>query len=105
MASVGPCKLPGRSFTFWSRCCRAGLDPSGKLLLHAATLFLGAWLHAAPASAQVMASGKSLTVTTANAVATFNGPDLVGFVNSLTSEQYLKKPSNGDLAAVDAMSN
>lgn len=58
-------------------------------------------VHAA--DAQIVANGKTLTVTTTNAVATFNGPDLVGFVNSVTSETYLKKPSNGDLVQVDAI--
>ena len=64
-----------------------------------------ALLRPAPAAAQIVASGKTLTVTTANAVATFNGPDLVGFTNALTNEQYLKKPSNGDLAQVDAITS
>src|SRR5204862_5186319 len=45
------------------------------------------------------------TVTTTNAVATFNGADLVGFANALTSETYLKKPSNGDLVQVDAIAS
>ena len=62
-------------------------------------------LRAQAADAQMVANGKTLTVTTANAVATFSGPDLVGFVNSLTSETYLKKPSSGDLAQVDAITN
>jgi hypothetical protein len=62
-------------------------------------------LHARVADAQIVATGKTLTVTTTNAVATFNGPDLVGFANSLTSEMYLKKPSNGDLVQVDAITS
>ena len=52
-------------------------------------------LLARSASAQLAANGKSLTVTTSNAVATFTGPDLVGFVNSLTGESYLTHPSDG----------
>jgi hypothetical protein len=60
--------------------------------------------YATPAlTSSIVASGKSLTVTTANAVATFSGADLVGFVNSLTGESYLKKPSGGDLTVVDTI--
>src|SRR5262245_31624111 len=57
----------------------------------------------APASAagQIVANGQSLTVTTANAVATFTGPDLTGFVNVATGEQYLKNPSGGNLAGIN----
>lgn len=57
------------------------------------------WVESA--SAQIAASGQTLTVTTANAVATFKGPDLVGLVNALTGEPYLKLPSNGLLASVN----
>jgi hypothetical protein len=57
----------------------------------------------APTSGMV-ANGTSLTVTTSNAVATFSGLDLIGFVNSLTNERYLKKPSRGHLANVNAIS-
>ena len=60
-------------------------------------------LSSIAANAQIVANGKSLTVTTANAVATFNGPDLVGLGNALTAETYLKKPSNGDLVRVDTI--
>jgi hypothetical protein len=56
-------------------------------------------------SSLIVANGKSLTVTTANAVATFAGPDLVGFVNALTGESYLKNPSSGNLARVDAITS
>ena len=56
-------------------------------------------------SAQVVASGKTLTATTTNAVATFNGADLVGFVNTLTGESYLRKPSAGDLAIVNTIAS
>ena len=86
---------------------RSGSERSGMPLLAMAsvTLLFGALLCADPASAQVVASGKSLTVTTANAVATFNGPDLVGFVNSLTNETYLKNPSAGELAQVDTIAS
>jgi hypothetical protein len=58
-----------------------------------------------PAAAQIAASGRTLTVTTANAVATFTGADVVGFVNRLTGESYLRKPSSGELAFVNAMSS
>src|SRR5690349_13396105 len=57
------------------------------------------------AAAQLVANGTSLTVTTANAVATFAGPDLVGFVNSATSETYLKNPTGGELASINAYSS
>src|SRR5262249_48230250 len=60
-------------------------------------------MRAAPASAQLVANGTTLTVTTTNAVATFKGADLVGFTNSLTGENYLKKASNGELAFVDTI--
>ncbi len=62
-------------------------------------------LLARSASAQLVASGKSLTVTTSNAVATFAGPDLVGFVNSLTGESYLTHPSTGELTTVNTMTS
>jgi hypothetical protein len=68
-------------------------------------LFAWALLAARVVEAQLAANGKTLTATTANAVATFSGPDLVGFVNSLAGESYLKKPSSGDLAQVDAITN
>ncbi|HZP66299.1 MAG TPA: hypothetical protein VFB32_08310, partial [Rudaea sp.] len=53
------------------------------------------------ASAQLTANGSSLTATTTNAVATFAGPDLVGFANTLTAETYLKYASAGELAQVE----
>src|SRR5262245_20805138 len=56
------------------------------------------------ASAQLVANGTALTVTTTNAVATFAGPDLVGFVNSATGETYLKNASAGQLSGVNAFS-
>lgn len=58
---------------------------------------------ATPPSSTIVAGGKSLTVTTANAVATFSGADLVGLVNSLTAESYLRNPSSGDLTVVDTI--
>src|SRR4051812_41893695 len=54
-------------------------------------------------AASLQANGTTLTVTSANAVATFSGADLVGFVNSLTGEQYLKQPSIATLANVDVI--
>jgi uncharacterized protein DUF6259 len=57
------------------------------------------------ASAQLVANGTSLTATTANAVATFAGPDLVGFVNSVTNETYLKNATGGELATINAYSS
>jgi hypothetical protein len=57
------------------------------------------------ASAQLVASGRSLTVTTANATASFIGPDLVGFVNALTNETYLTNPSIGELARVNGIAS
>jgi Domain of unknown function (DUF6259)/Viral BACON domain len=71
--------------------------------LPAMVLFAFALLQAQPASAQISVNGRTLTVTTTNAVATFNGADLVGFVNSLTAESYLKKPSDGHLAFVNSV--
>src|SRR5579864_8531021 len=76
-----------------------------RMIVTSVTLLAGVLLCAAPASAQLVANGTSLTVTTANAVATFSGPDLVGFVNSLTSESYLKNPSAGNLAFVDTIAS
>jgi hypothetical protein len=71
------------------------------------TVCLVVWaasLSSAPdARAQIVASGRTLTVTTTNAVATFSGADLVGFVNRLTGESYLRKPSSGELAAVNVI--
>lgn len=55
------------------------------------------------AHAQIVPDGRTLTVTTANAVATFTGADLVGFVNRLTGESYLRKPSSGELAEVNVI--
>jgi hypothetical protein len=57
------------------------------------------------AYAQLAASGKSLTVTTPNTVATFAGADLVGFRNALTNELYLKNPSAGELAYVNTITS
>ena len=51
--------------------------------------------------AQLVASGNSLTVTTANAVAAFTNADLVAFHNVLTSEDYLKNAGSGNLTYVD----
>ena len=50
--------------------------------------------------AQVAANGDQLTVTTANAVATFRGPDLAGFTNSLTGESYLRLPATSPLSSL-----
>src|SRR4051812_1266411 len=72
-------------------------------ILASALVHVGLVLLAAPASAQIVANGTTLTVTTTNAVATFKGADLVGFTNVLTGENYLKKPSNGELAFVDTI--
>ncbi len=66
-------------------------------------MFVVGLLPARTAGAQINASGKTLTVTTTNAVATFNGADLVGFVNALTAETYLKRPSDGHLAIVNSV--
>jgi len=52
---------------------------------------------------QLAANGTSLTVTTANTIATFAGADLVGYQNRLTGETYLTKPSHGELAIVNTM--
>jgi hypothetical protein len=46
---------------------------------------------------QVVVSEQQLTVTTTNAIATFQGPDLVGLTNSLTGESYLKSPPSTPL--------
>jgi hypothetical protein len=59
---------------------------------------------AATQTSGMVANATTLTVTTANAVATFAGLDLVGFVNALTNETYLKKPSNGHFATGNALS-
>ena len=75
-------------------------------LLPAVLAGLGMALAFDTSSAQaqaLVANGKSLTVTTTNAVATFAGPDLVGFVNSTTGETYLKHPSSGELAGVNTI--
>jgi hypothetical protein len=45
------------------------------------------------AVAQIVASGQTLTVTTTNATATFQGPDLVGLTNATTGESYLRSAS------------
>jgi hypothetical protein len=57
------------------------------------------------AEAQIVASGSTLAVTTPNAVASFTGPDLTGFVNVLTGETYLKNPSDGTLAGINSYSS
>ena len=49
------------------------------------------------AAAQVAAAGQQLTVTTANATAKFQGPDLVGFTNSASGESYLKSAAPSPL--------
>ena len=49
------------------------------------------------AQGQLVASGQSLTVTTANATATFQGPDLVGLTNAATGESYLRLPTSSPL--------
>ena len=65
---------------------------------------VAASLWSAPdARAQIVASGRTLSVTTTNAVATFTGADLVGFVNRLTGESYLRNPSSGELAVVNVI--
>jgi hypothetical protein len=66
----------------------------------AAFLLCALFVH--PAGAQIVANGATLTVTTANAVATFTGPDLTGFANTATGETYLKLPSSGNLAGIDS---
>src|SRR5574339_309923 len=76
------------------------LVPLGRSAI--AALFLLTTFWVAPAFAQLAASGQTLTVNTANAVATFKGPDLVGLVNAITGEPYLELPSNGLLADVNA---
>ena len=56
--------------------------PLDRPLKTACLVVLAACLGGAvPAGAQIAASGRTLTVTTTNAVATFSGADLVGFVN------------------------
>jgi hypothetical protein len=54
-----------------------------------------------PAFGQMTADGLKLTVATANAVATFHGPDLVGFTNVLTGEPYLRLPPAAPLLRVE----
>ncbi len=53
--------------------------------------------------AQIAANGQQLTVTTANTVATFQGPDLVGLTNTLTGESYLKSPSATPLMNLETL--
>src|SRR5215510_6273376 len=54
-------------------------------------------------AAEVVVKGPELTVTTANAVATFHGPDLVGFTNTLTGESYLRLPSSSPLMDMETV--
>jgi hypothetical protein len=51
------------------------------------------------AQGQLVAAGQALPVTTANATATFQGPDLVGLANAATGETYLKLPTSSPLMA------
>jgi len=55
------------------------------------------------AHAQVVVSGQALTVTTANATAIFQGPDLVGFANAATGESYLKSAPASPLLNLETM--
>jgi len=54
-------------------------------------------------AAQVVPNGRELMVTTANAVATFQGPDLVGLTNTLTGESYLKCPPSTPLMNLETL--
>ncbi|HTP97859.1 MAG TPA: DUF6259 domain-containing protein [Casimicrobiaceae bacterium] len=56
-----------------------------------------------PAHAQIVASGQALTVTTANAVATFQGPDLAGLTNTATGESYLRLAPSSPLANLETL--
>jgi len=67
-------------------------------------LILGAFcLTPRVLTAQVVADGQQLTVTTENAVATFQGPDLVGLTNTLTGESYLKCPPSTPLMNLETL--
>ena len=83
-----------------SRSGNPAHPPLGTVTAIAVAFLLAAAL---PSAAQLVAAGQSLTVTTPHAVASFAGPDLVGLVNSLTGETYLRKPSTGSLASVNAI--
>ncbi|MGH9664955.1 MAG: hypothetical protein ACRD9L_11075, partial [Bryobacteraceae bacterium] len=52
-------------------------------------LSIGLFALLPAATSQVSASGQTLTVSTANLTATFQGPDMVGLTNALTGESYL----------------
>jgi hypothetical protein len=54
-------------------------------------------------AAQVVPDGQQLTVTTGNAVAIFQGPDLVGLTNTLTGESYLKCPPSTPLMNLETL--
>lgn len=56
-------------------------------------------------SAQVVASGQKLTVTTSNAIATFQGPDLAGLTNRATGESYLKLPPSSPLMNLELLAS
>ena len=62
-------------------------------------------LSLAQLHAQVVASGQNLTVTTANATATFQGPDLAGFTNRATGESYLKCPPSSPLMNLETLAS
>lgn len=62
-------------------------------------------LSLAQLHAQVLASGQKLTVTTANATATFQGPDLAGFTNRATGESYLKLPPSSPLMNLETLAS
>ena len=77
----------------------------------AAGVALALWALGTPSARAISAqsglvvNGTTLTATTSNAVATFNRADLVGFQNILTGENYLRLPSNGDLAAINTIAS
>jgi len=60
-------------------------------------------LSLAQLHAQVVASGEKLTVTTANATAIFQGPDLAGFTNRATGGSYLKLPPSSPLMNLETL--
>ncbi|MBI4909843.1 MAG: hypothetical protein HY820_39865 [Acidobacteria bacterium] len=72
-------------------------------IIFAAGVFL---LSATGARAQLVATGQTLTVTTTNAVATFQGADLTGFRNRGTNENYLRLPTSAPgLATVQTLAS
>jgi hypothetical protein len=78
---------------------------TGRWILVTLRLVTLCLLVARPAAAQLLANGTSLTVTTTNAVATFTGADLTGYVNQVTGEVYLKNPSSGNLAGINSFTS